>query len=796
MPVDIKLLRSRGATTEKLKAKFTRKNIEPGSKIEKLIQLSASRINEGIQGNLRDARLLWAIDEALDVSKRQITPTIVRGLINAETGKEGTLSAIKEWNLENMLVPVTENGRVKCGSNGQPIMKLDLPTFTNIFVPVVAAYTNRLWAKLYMERDLTPLYKYDPLVLTTKNKIKCDIVTSRIQRLVTDMGIREVERQSILQTLQYSLCLSFPMEAWYKEEQEFRTSDDSKPKKKVVREGLRYVLPHARRLFFDMTHRVGTFNSDTGCEWAGYWDIIRFRDIMRHKAYWNTDSVDASYGAYGWVANAAWRLYHELFPCRLTFPQCETTGNSNDRIYRAVDRERCYGEGFRDNAVVVVPLFQKLIPSEWDLYDYDYPVWHRFLFGAEDTVLMVEPLSYCPVVASLYDYDENRAFNTSLALKLLPWQDMLWNYLTQYLLSVKQNLTRAVFWNADIMKQDDIDALQNLGEKLFRSLRFIPFSKREFAWQQQTEKDAFYPVSFPMQNTQEISSAISLMLSIMERMLGFSAQEVGAASSHEQSATEISLISANQGVALQFTGSFIDAARSARKRQLYDAMMSYSDDEIFAGIAEINDVTTAALKEMGFEVEEVESGETQAGVRGSKKALILDGFATDRDGPDRLLDSKIAAVMIQTFQVMFSSEAVVQSAGVKQIVEMFNQILYYAGAPRDFRLHFKEQPQTSEQQAQDQLKQLQELMVKTSQEVVSQAMGEMGTAVKEKVVVPLQQQQEELGKAIVELVKRQQLSDEKDGVQDQALAKIIQTLQAAAQMQNQQEQVPQQMPIQ
>ena len=87
-------------------------------------------------------------------------------------------------------------------------------------------------------------------------------------------------------------------------------------------------------------------------------------------------------------------------------------------------------------------------------------------------------------------------------------------------------------------------------------------------------------------------------------------------------------------------------------------------------------------------------------------------------------------------------------------------------------------------------------MVKTSQEVVSQAMGEMGTAVKEKVVVPLQQQQEALGNAIVELVKRQQLSDEKDGVQDQALAQIIQTLQAAAQMQNQQEQLPQQMPIQ
>src|SRR3990167_7232168 len=110
MPVDIELIRKRGGTSAKLKAKFDREKIKPGSKIEALIQMSASRINEGIQGNLRDARLLWAIDEALDVSKRQITPTLVRGLISAETTREGVLSAVKSWHLDEMLCPVIENG--------------------------------------------------------------------------------------------------------------------------------------------------------------------------------------------------------------------------------------------------------------------------------------------------------------------------------------------------------------------------------------------------------------------------------------------------------------------------------------------------------------------------------------------------------------------------------------------------------------------------------------------------------------------------------------------------------------
>lgn len=815
MPVDIELIRRRGGTAEKLKAKFDREKIKPKSKIEALIEMSAARINEGIQGNLRDARLIWAIDEALDVSKRQITPTLVRGLVSAETSKEGVMSAIKDWRLDDMLCPVLEKGIPKCGSDGKPIMQLDMPIFTNIFVPVVLAYTNRMWAKLHTERDLTPLYKFDPITQTLKNKIKCSMVTDRIQRMVTDMGIREVERQSILQTLQYSIALSFPMEDWYREEQLF-SDGESKTKKQVVREGLRYVLPHARRMFFDLTHRVSTFNSDNGCEWGGYWDIVKYRELTKPNTYWNSDIIDATYGAYGWIGSPTWKLYHELFPCRMNFPPCASGGRASetDRVARAISRERCYGNDYKDNAVVVVPFFQKIVPSEWDLYDYDYPVWHRMLFAAEDTVLTVEPLAYSPIVASLYDYDENRAFNTSLSLKLLPWQDHLWNYLTQYLISVKQNLTKAVFWNCDLLKQGDIDRLTNLGEKMFRSMQFIPFSKEAWSWQKQTEKDAFYPVNFPLQNTQEIGSAISLMISIMERMLGFSAQEMGASASHEQSRGEVDIIAANQATSLRFTGSFIDAARTARKRQLYDAMMAYSDDEIFVGIAEMNDVTKKALTDMGFKVEDEEEGATHAGVRGSKKALILDGFASDRDGTDRSVDSKVAAVMVQTFQIMFANELIAQAVGVKQLIEMFNEIFYYAGAPRDFKLKYNEQTPDPKQQAEEQQKQLaglQQMMAQVAQEVMGKAMSDLGTAIKKEVVeplqqgqqqlgqasaqlqqglqqlgqvvVPLKQGQEQLGQAIVELVKRQQISDQTNGIQDEALAKIIQTLQAAAQPQ-------------
>jgi len=218
----------------------------------------------------------------------------------------------------------------------------------------------------------------------------------------------------------------------------------------------------------------------------------------------------------------------------------------------------------------------------------------------------------------------------------------------------------------------------------------------------------------------------------MERMLGFSAQELGAPASHEQSATEVSIVNLNTSVRLEFTGGMIDSGMRARKRLLYDAMMSYSSDEVFAEIADLNDQKKAALKQMGFEVEEEGGDGAKAGVKGDKKALRLDGFASERDGVNRIADSKLAGTMIQTFQTMFSNPAIVQATGVGQLVEMFNQILVYAGLPRDFRLKLDPQMAPEQQQAAavEQQKQqesvlagLQQQLAQFTQQLVAQEVG-------------------------------------------------------------------------
>lgn len=813
MPVDLKLLRQRGGTADALKEKFTLKNIKPGGKIAKLIELSSSRINDGIQQNLKDARIFWAIDRAFEVSQRQITYTLVEGLLSRNPSNEQVLSAVESWGLKNMLSPVIgKNGKAVCNAaTGEPLGRLDLPTFFNIFVPIVHAYTKIRWAKLFNDRDLYPFYKYEPLKMTLKSRIKTEIVTDRIQRMSTDMGYRSDERQSALQTLLYGVCLNFPMEDWYREAQVFLEEADGKIKEKevVIKEGVRNAIPHPSRMFYDLAHNLPSFNTDTGCEWGGYWDITRYRDIAVNGKYWNVDTVKASYGKNNWMASGNWKLFQELFPCRFPFPNLDgivsgSGAGEQDRINRASDQY--YTRSMEDQAVTLVPLFQRLIPKEWDLYDYDRPVWHRFVFAGEDTVIYGSPLAYSPILAYLYDYDQNRAFNTSLGLELLPWQDMISNYLTQYLLSVKQNLAKVVFWNTDIMEQKDIDQITNLGEKIYRGYNFIPFSQKENSWLKESQREAFHSVNFPNQNTQEIAAAINMQIGIMERMLGFSSQEIGASAAHEESATEVSIKQANTSVRLDFTGGFLDEARHARKRQLYDAMMAYSNDEIFAEIGEMNDEKRKALEAMGFKVEEEEEGtQTKAGVRGSKKALILDGFASDRDGVDRISDSKIAATMIQTFQAMFSNPAIVEATGIKQLIEMFNQVLYYAGAPRDFRLRFEERKDVPEQASAigQQLAELQKQVTEIAQQagtqaglqagiqggqeagaqaanaIVSKEFADMGDAMREQVIVPLQKGQEQLGQAIVQLVQKLDFEQGRNAEQDKALQSILSILEAS-----------------
>jgi len=764
MPTPAQLEKA-GLTAKKLKALFTTE--KPSDKIKDLTERISSRVKDGVTRSMREARLWWAIDRAYDVPFRQTAATLVEGLMSKKLGGQESVEIAKSWGLTHLLVPKLDKlGKPCCLPGGRETeMVLHLPTFTQIFLPLVLSYSKIRHAKLFSDIDQTPLYKYEPLKLTSKNRMKCEIITDRVDVMTTQMGYRMAERDSIFHMLQYGIALNFPMEKWYTEEQ---LNAEDKPE--IVKEGIRWAIPHPSKMYYDLAHRTSTLNTDTGCEFAGYWDVVRWRDVRTNKNYFNTDKV--SYGPSDWINNY-WNPYNTLYPCQMSFPSVASPGSGD------LDRQKqvsIYSTADDDKATIIAPHFEKLIPSDWGLGDYDYPVWFRFVMGHTDTVIFAEPLCYRPTSYYGYDADTNRMLNASLALELLPWQDMLGNYLSQLLYSIKKNLANVTFYNTEMISEDDIRRIDSPDEAVYRGLMFIGRSKRELSWQQNSTDEAFSNVSFPKHNIQEITLGITTMLSLMERMLGFSAQEVGQPAVHEQSATEITTIHGNSTVRLDHTRSFVEDGMNARKRTLYDGMMAYSDDDIFAQIGEINEQTKKDLASLGFEVEDEEvPGRTKAGVRGKKQSLDIDGFTANREGGKRINNIQIAAAMIKMFETILAQPLLVQAMGVSQIADMLNLVFEYAGMPREYKIMVKDVPPGEQQgQQEDLLKQLAAISQKVAQQVVNDSMGQLAATLKEKVIQPI----EEAIKKTQEVVGQEA---QKNQEQDAALTKIMQILQVAAQ---------------
>lgn len=743
-----------------------------GEKIAPLIRHIHSRIRDGINRNLVESRIYWAIDKAYDVGFQQIPPTLIESLMDRDVDSEKVTSTLNEWGLGYLLTPAPCScNATPCSCGAKDKKMLNLPSFFRVFVPLVKSYVGIRWAKIYSDRNVYPLYKFEPMRSTVQNRLRADIITDRVQMMATQLGYHTVMRQEVFQALLYSFAFSFPKESWYVQEGDFIADDNTKTRVKL-KEGLRYNIPHPSRVFIDPSDRASTFNTDSGCKWAAYWNVITYKDVRNSDTFWNKDYV--GYGN-NWITQFP-TYFQEIFPCSVKFPSPSTNSTgvdgavtTNQNQLRDERMSSYYTATDDDKAVVLTEYFEKLNPKDYGLSTYDGELWFRFVVASDDTIIYCEPLPYCPVIYTGYDADENRARNASLALEVMPFQDHIGNLLSQYILSVKQNLEKVVFYNTDVVDVKDIDKLKNLGEKRYRTISYMPFSGRESIMVGQTgPQNAFMPVTFPIQNTQEIATSISAIINILERLLALSSQELGQPASHEQTAQESVIIANNVTTRLGFTASFVDDAAQARKVQLYNALMCFGSDEVYAQIESDSQITKSVLDSIGFTA--VESTATPATptsvgeshtsiVKGPKTALILEGFVSNREGEQRINGPHLVQAMAN-FIASFAngSSILLQVLGPEQTVALFNQMATMAGFPRDFRL--KANPQGPDQMGQ----QLQALQQQVGQ-AIAQSRDSVLTDVA-KAMAPMQQALQQL-----------QSSDQS---QTQALSQLIQKLQGVA----------------
>lgn len=664
---------------EDLKAYWTGKG--KNEKREKLRELLAARTYEGIHSGLKDHKTWWAVDLAYDVPFNQTTPTLVQNIISKKYENTSQLmDALKTSGLN-----VDEIIKEHVNEKGEKIQVIDVPVFFRVLVPLVKAYVTIRRAKLFNDRNLYPFMKYEPVRLTSESRMVSEIITDIVQQMATKFGYPSVLKQMILQALQYGICVAFPMEEWYCEKQIV----DESGTEKCIKEGLRYHLPHPTRFAIDNNHRPSTINTDTGCEWGLYWRIDRYSNVMNNSKYWNTDSIPFSKEL---LPTMYPQYFREIYPCQMAFPNIANSGQGAG----VSDREnavRIYSQGHADNAITVTEHFDRIVPKDWDMGDYPFPIWMRFVVASDNAVLWCSPMAYHPMLFIGYDTDENRSRNSSMSLEILPYQDIIGNLLSQQLLSVKQNLSKAVFYDTDQVDSEYVKLVENQGQRRYNGIPMIPFSGRKARIAGQSVQQAFHPVTFPAHDVATIANTISQIISILERILVLSSQEIGQPASHEQTAEESRIIAGNTSTRVSFTGSFIDDAFDAWKRQIYAASRAYMDDEVVAQISVNQPDAEKVLKDLGFTIESKTEDKgpshdpkTKAVVKAKMSKLDVDAFISTREGESRVNSPQIAGAMSQIIQAAISNPMTASAIGAKQALDLITQAGIIAGLPRDFKL--------------------------------------------------------------------------------------------------------------
>jgi len=712
-----------------------REKYEYPEKIIALLGCIRSRMQQGRMQNLKDYKYFAAMDYAYDAPYYQTTPTLVQHVCNQTLTYEESLKAVEGWGLrwgDIFRIKLKPDGTKDLDlKTGQPQLEVIAPSLVRTLVPMVKSYLTIRCAKLFTDRNQVPLFKFEPLRNTDENTVLCEVLNNVMEGMVTQFGYRDELRDAIFHTLLYGINILFPQEAWYEEKQENEDGTE-----RVVREGIRYIQPHPTRMFYDLFYRTSSLNSDSGCEYTGHWRVERYGEIRSNPLYFNQNAIP--YGTNWFQSPYAGTYFSDFYPpCTMTFPSGEPLNPQMRETSAGV-----YATTDTDKALFVTEVFMKLKPEEWDLYwpgdgekkakPYKNPAWFRFVMASDDTVVYAEPMCYTPNIYYGYDADGSRVRNASMALELIPFQDQLGNLLSQILLTVKQNLANVVFYDTNIVDADQIRKLNNAGETALRGINLVGTTSEKNLKAGLDNRTAFQPITLSRQSTGELMNTMNTVISIAERMLAFSAQELGSAASHQQSAEEMRVISNSIGVRVAYTGTFIDDANDAWKRQLASAMMAYMDVDFVAEISPDTKNLDEILKKLGFSVVSQGSGKTKTVINGSKVKLLpllIDGLVSNKDGPDRGTDAQAAAVMMQTVQAVAGNPELAQQVGPQNLLQLLTRAARMGGAPRDFELQLAAGGQTAKPLT---LEDVQKLIQQQGQ----QLMQTIGKEVADQVVKP------------------------------------------------------------
>ena len=749
--VDLQLLRLHGATNQRLREIFTAQaQTTPTAKVkgetadekkERLAQERKTkkdigyrqllerrirvRVDEGVVQSLKNYQLYAAADLAWDSSpvNKVTLPLILyaQSKINIQTAK-------------------TQLDKIPGGSEfiqkddkGQP-KSVDLPKFLECNINLIRSFvTRRVAAQSNIFSPLDPFYKYESRTTGMVGKCRADVLSQRVEMMTDDYGYREHDEQCYRDAFLYGHTVDFLECAWDVQRQwavkdrapgmESSKIEDADVEAEIVKEGIPFMNPHPSRVFWDNNYPLQTLNTDSGVEFMGYWDIKRFRDIMNNTSYYNTMSIGWStrfWGVGGIYLN--YKAFFDNFTCQINPPGCPQ-GSQLDPA-GANDRKTnvgVYNVDLEDTSLLITTYFEKLVPKDYGIGDYPYPVWIRFLVASDATVIYAEFLPSTPGCYLGINENDSKQVNISVAHELMPYQDQLTNLFTQMLMICKQESFKAFGINTDVLTETEIAFMKAhfKGDNWGTDPLVYEFSLKK-AEELKVAPDKIVTVTETRagQSLTAIFESMAKLIQMAEKLMAMSPAEQGQPNPREVSATEVTQIASTTSAIYSFISTAINRFRAAKKRMLYESLVCCAEGEIKCPI--MDRYTKKTIKDAGFETIDGEEegfvndlGLDRHTVIGTTRKLIHNYIFTSRDGTERPSNTQAANTLVQLLGVIMQNPVLSQAIGKERIFEIANEIFRQGGSGMDLNLELK--PGEDNSIGADPVKQMQQELQQTQQ---------------------------------------------------------------------------------
>lgn len=744
--IDYKILAAFGTTNERLKEVFTavpdpdlaprrgeskqekqvrlqrkRKNAADLNVRERFRRKIQTRVEEGIVTSLRNWRKYASVDMAWDTN---VISSMTLPLMMYAQGK------INVERASNMLNNI-DGGQRYLKEDDKGAVDVDIPRFVETNVNLIRSIISRRHsAQVNKFNQLWPYYKYEPRSTGLPAKCRADVLSQRVDMMVDQFGTRHHDGQVMRDGFLYGHCVDFARTSWEVEKQ-YELKDVSHPatgdniEAVITKEGVGFFNPLPSRVFWDnAADGLSSINHDD-MSWIGFWDVCRFSEIDDNPHYFNKTSV-------GWTGRFwgdagiynSYKDYFTTYNYTIIPPATGEIDPSRGNERKAV--VGYYSGNQRDASVFVSNYYEKIVPKDWGIGEYPWPVWIRFVTASDSTVIFAEIMPSTPAAVLSINESDARMVNVSMAMDLFAYQDQMTNLTTHLMLLCQIEAFKAIGINRDLFTAEQVKEIRKVlkGRNWFGDPMVFEYSLLKLQELGIKPEAAINVVQANTAGTiDSVFSAMLKLVEMVEKLLAMSPAEQGQPAPREISATEVNEISTTTSSIYSFISEAIDEFRAAKKRIIYESLVACSSGQIVCPVKDRyteKTITAAGFKIKAGEDEDYTQTASTRGptpkrytVIGSVRSLNHDYIFTTRDGSERPVNTQAANTLVQLVGLVMSNMPIAQALGKEKLYELFNEIFRMSGAGVDLNLTLKEGEDDS--LGQDDIDQLKQTLQKVMQ---------------------------------------------------------------------------------